>query len=144
MAATPLIAAGALFFDGQGRVLLVKPSYKDGWEIPGGRVEADESPHAACVREIEEELALTVPVGSLLVVDWAPRDGDRILFVFDGGPLAEQPTEFPDGEITECRFVAPDDLDDYVLPRLSRRIRIAVAARSTGLPTYAEHGVPQP
>ena len=38
--ATPRVAAGALFFDDRGRVLLVHPTYKDTWDIPGGYVEA--------------------------------------------------------------------------------------------------------
>jgi 8-oxo-dGTP diphosphatase len=42
--ATPRIAAGALFSDEHDRVLLVQPSYKDMWEIPGGYVEPSESP----------------------------------------------------------------------------------------------------
>ena len=54
--ATPRVAAGALFFDDQGRVLLVHPTYKDTWDIPGGYVERGESPAAACRRELKEEL----------------------------------------------------------------------------------------
>ncbi|WSZ94010.1 NUDIX hydrolase [Micromonospora sp. NBC_00858] len=50
--ATPRIAAGALFLDEEGRVLLVRPSYKKHWEIPGGFVEPGESPPAASKREI--------------------------------------------------------------------------------------------
>ncbi|HEY8471123.1 MAG TPA: NUDIX hydrolase [Natronosporangium sp.] len=42
--ATPRVAAGALFRDGDGRVLLVKPTYKPGRDIPGGFVSPDESP----------------------------------------------------------------------------------------------------
>jgi 8-oxo-dGTP diphosphatase len=42
--AHPRVASGALFFDTQGRILLVKPTYKDGWEIPGGYVEPGETP----------------------------------------------------------------------------------------------------
>lgn len=38
------MAAGVLFRDVLGRVLLVEPSYKPNWEIPGGAVEADEPP----------------------------------------------------------------------------------------------------
>ncbi|MGW6244366.1 NUDIX domain-containing protein [Streptomyces roseolus] len=34
------VAAGVLFFDDAGRVLLVDPVYKEPWEIPGGAVEA--------------------------------------------------------------------------------------------------------
>ncbi|MGW0982820.1 NUDIX domain-containing protein [Streptomyces xiamenensis] len=39
------VAAGVLFFDDQDQVMLVDPIYKDPWDIPGGAVETDESPH---------------------------------------------------------------------------------------------------
>jgi 8-oxo-dGTP pyrophosphatase MutT (NUDIX family) len=51
-----------------------EPVYKTDWEIPGGAVEADESPRTTAIREIEEELGLVVAPGRLLVVDWVPRD----------------------------------------------------------------------
>ena len=56
--ATPRVAAGALFLDAEGRVLLVHPTYKDTWDIPGGYVERGESPAAACRREVLEELGI--------------------------------------------------------------------------------------
>jgi hypothetical protein len=34
--ARPRAASGALYFDGAGRVMLVKPTYKPLWDIPGG------------------------------------------------------------------------------------------------------------
>jgi ADP-ribose pyrophosphatase YjhB (NUDIX family) len=75
----PLIAAGALLSDAAGRIMLVRPTYKYGWDIPGGYVEQDESPLAACRREIREELGIAATIGQLLVVDWAPHpeEGDR-------------------------------------------------------------------
>src|SRR5438067_1501989 len=104
--ARPLVAAGALFTDAAGRILMVRPTYKDYWDIPGGYVEPGESPRAACIREVREELGLTVEVGSLLVVDWAPAEGegDKILYVFHAGAMkAEQLATlvFSDGEIAE-------------------------------------------
>ncbi|WP_281260525.1 NUDIX domain-containing protein [Pseudosporangium ferrugineum] len=143
--ATPRIAAGALFFDDDGRILLVKPSYKDGWEIPGGYVEPGESPRAACIREIEEEIGLSVAVGSHLVVDWAPIDaeGDKILFIFDAGVPTERDRaaiRFRDGELTEWKFVHPSDLDGLMPLRLIRRIHTAIDARNRGVPVYAEYG----
>jgi len=56
--------------DGDGNVLLVNPTYKPGWELPGGVVEADESPADACRREVREELGLDVEVGELMCVDY--------------------------------------------------------------------------
>ncbi|MEV4013370.1 NUDIX hydrolase [Nonomuraea angiospora] len=65
-------AAGVLFFDEAGHVLLVRPTYKPYMDIPGGYVEPGETPHQACVREVREELGIQPAIGRLLVVDWAP------------------------------------------------------------------------
>ncbi|MEV6596890.1 NUDIX hydrolase [Actinoplanes sp. NPDC051346] len=51
------MGAAVLLSDDRGRVLLVEPTYKDHWEIPGGAVEADESPYAAAMREVDERLS---------------------------------------------------------------------------------------
>ncbi|MGK5519163.1 NUDIX domain-containing protein [Micromonospora sp. URMC 107] len=143
--ATPRVAAGALFFDNEGRILLVRPSYKKHWDIPGGYVEPGESPRAACVREVREELGLTPALGPMLVVDWAPaeNEGDKLLFIFDAGSLTaeqEQAIHFADGELTEWRYVAADDLERHGPSRLTRRLRTAIAARTSSNATYAEHG----
>src|SRR4051794_41118953 len=86
------MAAGALFFDGRGRLLVVKPTYRsdDWYSIPGGVVEEDESPKAGCAREVREELGLEVPIGALLAVDYRPQEGqvtENLQFVFAGGVL---------------------------------------------------------
>ncbi len=143
--ARPLVAAGALFTDQAGRILMVRPTYKEYWDIPGGYVEPGESPHAACIREVQEELSLTVQVGPLLVVDWAPTEGegDKILYIFDAGSLTDKELKtvvFGDGEIAEARFVDPNDLDGMTLPRLTRRLCTAIDARRDTRTVYAEHG----
>ncbi len=53
--ARPLVAAGLLMRDDAGRMLMVRPTYKDGCDIPGGYVEPDESPAEAARRELREE-----------------------------------------------------------------------------------------
>jgi 8-oxo-dGTP diphosphatase len=71
------MAVTAFFRDRRGRVLLVNPVYKQTWDLPGGAVEAEESPHAACRREVVEELGLDRPPGRVLAVDWVPSRPER-------------------------------------------------------------------
>ena len=142
--ATPRVAAGALFFDDRGRVLLVHPTYKDTWDIPGGYVERGESPAAACRRELKEELGIDREPLRLISVDWAPndREGDKILFMFDCGNLGtdEARIRLPADELDRWEWVAPDELDNYVIDRISHRVRAAVQSPST---TYLEYGRPK-
>src|ERR671921_2867469 len=110
------MAAGALFVDQAGWPLLVKPTYKDGWDLPGGYVEPGESPLAACRREVAEELGISPAIGELLIVDWAPneREGDKLLFVFDGGTLDDTLTRsirLPQQELERWQYVDPTVLD---------------------------------
>jgi len=124
---------------------MVRPTYKDGWDIPGGYVEPDESPAQAAEREVAEELGLQRRPGRLLVVDWAPHpaEGDKLLFVFDGGTLT--PTEVdglqlgPD-EIAEARYWLLDDVQQLAPARLVRRLELALKALMTGQTLYAERG----
>lgn len=139
-------AAGALFFDEDGRILLVKPTYKEHWDIPGGYIEQGETPTEACAREVNEELGLDMTPGPLLVVDWAPSDaeGDKVLFVFDGGTLT--PTELAaikldSTELASYEFIAPTAMAERLIPRLARRLTEAVKAGRLGHPVYLEHGV---
>ena len=141
--ATPRVAAGALFLDDRGRVLLVHPTYKDHWDIPGGYVERGESPAAACRRELKEELGIDRAPLRLLNVDWAPneREGDKLLFLFDCGPLGDDETRItlPADELDRWEWVDLARLDDYVIDRISHRVRAAVDAISA---LYLEYGHP--
>lgn len=142
------VAAGAIFRDPHGRVLLVDCVYKEPWEIPGGSVEVDESPRAACARELEEELGWSGPLGRLLVVDWLPDlggRGERVLFVFDGGVVDEDFAArcvLPPDELREARFVDVHELGRHVGEGMVRRIEEAVAHAVAGTTGYLEWGRP--
>ena len=92
---TKRVAAGALFLNETGEILLVNPTYKPQWEIPGGLVEENEPPREGCIREVREEIGLAIEPHRLLSLDYrpAPRGGhrpDMLRFVFWGGRLTEE------------------------------------------------------
>jgi 8-oxo-dGTP diphosphatase len=142
------MAAGALFFNERGELLLVKPVYRpDGYGIPGGIVEADESPKAACGREVREELGLDVRLGPLLAVDYRPRDGavtESLQFVFAGGVLSPAQIasiRLPAAELSEYRFVPPDEaLPLLSPPHLRRRVAACLRALRAGATLYLHDG----
>lgn len=143
----PYVAAGVLFFDEAGRILLVQPTYKDHWDIPGGYVETGETPAQAAAREVREELSIDAAVGPLLVVDWAPHpdEGDKLLLIFDGGILTDDQL---DGIRLQTDEIASYTLHDQteaitlLIPRLGRRVAAAIDAHQAGRTAYLEFGVP--
>jgi 8-oxo-dGTP diphosphatase len=114
-----LVAAGALI-DADGRVLICsRPDDKDMaglWEFPGGKVEAGETPEAALIRELKEELGVDVGARCLSPLNFVSHDyGDfhllMPLFVtrkWDGIP---QPLE---GQ--ELKWVRPERLGEFPMP----------------------------
>lgn len=143
------VAAGMLIFDEQDRVLLVDPTYKPGWEFPGGVVEPGEPPSRAALREVTEELGLRLADGPrLLVVDWEPPvppgfGGVRMLF--DGGRLPEErfgELLLPGEELRQWRFVGTAEAEQLLSPGRFLRLRWALEARARGRTINLEAGIP--
>jgi 8-oxo-dGTP pyrophosphatase MutT (NUDIX family) len=141
-------SAGALIFDGAGRLLILKPTYKSGWTIPGGVMEADgETPWQACQREVREECGLEVQSGRLACVDFRrPRPGrpGGMRFLFDCGAMDDASlsaiTLQPE-EISEHRLAGMKTA--LTLLRGPVRRRVKAASRATGF-VYLEEGRPVP
>ncbi|MDQ3156413.1 MAG: NUDIX hydrolase [Actinomycetota bacterium] len=98
------VISQGLLRDEQGRVLLCQLTYKQEWDLPGGVIEVGEAPAGGLVRELEEELGITVEVKGLITVNWLPawREwDDACIFLFDLGTadssivdrMTLQPTE---------------------------------------------------
>jgi 8-oxo-dGTP diphosphatase len=141
------VAAGVLFFDDTDRILLVQPTYKDHWDIPGGYVETGETPAQTAAREVREELGIEATVGPLLVADWAPHpdEGDKLLLVFDGGTLTAEHVDairLQADELASYKFRDPAEAVTLLIPRLGRRVAAAIDAHQSGRTTYLECGVP--
>ncbi|MEC3995085.1 NUDIX hydrolase [Actinacidiphila sp. DG2A-62] len=146
MQARKRVSADVLLRDEEGRVLLVKPTYKPGWDLPGGMAEANESPDDAARRELKEELGLDAVLRGLLVVDWVPPHGpwdDQLAFIFDGGTLTSIQAAGlrpQDGELAEARFVPPDQAADALRERLRKRLRAALSSCADSIPRYLNDG----
>ncbi|MER5931898.1 NUDIX hydrolase [Streptomyces sp. NPDC002054] len=147
---SPLVAATGIVLDDAGLVLLLTPSYKEGLELPGGTVEATETPEEGLARELGEELGLDVPVGRLLAVDArAPGELGRSLVahVHLVGPLsAEQAASirFADGEVAEANWHTPEEACRLLPERIAPRLRAGLAALYAGSIAHLVNGVPQP
>lgn len=139
----PLIpaSAGATIFDAHGRLLILRPSYKKGWTIPGGQLEPGESPWQGCRREVREETGLVVDRGRLACVDFRPPDRG-VRFLFDCGALPAEALEAiaVDGfEITGHRFVDLAEAEELLRGPVRRRVLATVGAEHC---LYLEDGRP--
>lgn len=121
-------SAGALIRDGRGYLLILKPTYKKGWTIPGGQIDEGETPWQACRREAREECGITVGSGRLVCVDFRPPRDERpggLRFVFDCGTVADDVAaaiELQEEEIEEHRFAELDDALELLSGPLRRRV----------------------
>ena len=139
-----VIAAGGLITDPAGRVLLVKPNYRDHWSIPGGICEHGEPPQDGAARELAEELGLPIPVGRLLATDWSQPYGLDVRpimhFVFDGGELRDgRDIVVQEEELDGFGFVGRADLAAHLPPYGLARVTGALRARAEGSALFLPH-----
>ncbi len=139
------MAAGVVFKDETGRILLVKPNYRDFWIVPGGTADDGEAPLACAIREVKEELGLKIEPGQLTfrLVDYRPPyDGfnDKLYFYFDGGVLSPEQIgriKLQADELDEYRFVTLDEAMELSSDWTACQISFAVRQ---GGPFYLEGG----
>ena len=124
------VGAIVVITDQEGRVLLVRQSYRRNWGLPGGLLQRGEDPAAAVVREVMEEVGVRIKVGGRPIPIVEPRP-QRIDLVFragdveagddaDGGQRLARPCS---PEIAEVAWFAPESL-----PALQAEAATALAA----------------
>ncbi len=137
------VGGGVVIVDKDMRVLLVEPTYKDTWEIPGGTVELDESPREAARRECREELGFDIDVGRLLVIDWVSQGrtpGDGLMFVYATGPVDSSQIILPSEELRSWEWCDHEAVIARVPKYLARRIFAAINALRDGTFVALENG----
>jgi 8-oxo-dGTP diphosphatase len=140
------IGVGALLFH-KGDLLIVQPTYNPGWILPGGTVEAEESPLEALHRELREELDLAIEPLSLLAVDYIPnRDvkGEYLQMLFSAKDLSDdqaQHIHLQAYELKDYLFVSLETAYKLLTPLVAERVKsgIAILDATTPLP-YLENG----
>ncbi|MFB7476375.1 NUDIX domain-containing protein [Kitasatospora sp. NPDC056184] len=118
-------------------ILLIHPTYRPDWVLPGGGIRPGESVAVAARRELREKLGLNRLITHGLTVDQVPADPDtgtpkNLTVVCDGGTVgigtALAPPIESAREIRAVEWVPLDTLSDHCEPFMQRRIRVAVAA----------------
>ncbi len=121
----------AMVFDEAGRVLLVRHTYVDGWYMPGGGVDRNETMQAAMRREVDEEAGVLIspearPYLFGLYGNFRAFKSDHIaLYLVPHGTYSMVPRESP--EIAEMGFFALDALPADTTP--GTRARLLEVAR---------------
>jgi 8-oxo-dGTP diphosphatase len=139
-------SASALIFDRSGRLLVLKPTYKGGWTVPGGQMEANGETHwEACRREVQEETGLILDTGRLVCVDFRrprPQRPGGMRFLFDCGALSDETLgaiDLQEDELSEYRLADMDRAIELLSGPLRRRVRSAIGAVGA---VYLEDGRP--
>jgi 8-oxo-dGTP diphosphatase len=130
-----LLVAAAAMFDSDGRVLLAqRPPHKQLgglWEFPGGKLEAGEAPETALIRELKEELDVTVEPDALDPYAFASHSYADFHLLMPLYLISRWQGEPKPNDAQALAWVRPQDLREYAMPpadvvlvdRLIERVR---------------------
>ncbi len=122
------MSAGTLFFNSKGELPIVKPNYKENWLIVGGVVDENESPRAAAIREIKEEIGLEIKDLSLVCIEYVAEKGiktEALHFTFSGGILSNErisQIKLQTDELDTFTFVSPEEAVTLLTPNMIQKI----------------------
>ncbi|WP_293785139.1 NUDIX hydrolase [uncultured Aeromicrobium sp.] len=135
------VISQGLLRDENGRYLLCELTYKREWDLPGGVVEAGESPATGLVRELQEELGIRVQVVQLVTMNWLPPWrgwDDACLFVFDLGTVMSEAVQTMALQRSEIKAVHWCDLATVREQATGATVELLEALEAGTLPAYRE------
>lgn len=115
-----LLVVAAALVDIDGRVLLARrPEGKSQgglWEFPGGKVGAGETPEAALVRELEEELGIDTKESCLAPIAFASHSYPEFHLLMPLYVCRVWQGEIRPREHSQIAWVRPRDMGSYPMP----------------------------
>jgi len=139
------VLAAALIRDDVGGVLIVRPSYREDWSLPGGGVQQGEPPKQGCERVLKEALGIKLTLGHLLCLDYQTEDArgiESLTFVFDAGEATPDniiDIALPENKLSAFEFAAPSVAVEKLNASLGRCLRYALAAQHNRQTLYLEN-----
>lgn len=117
----PVIYGVRVLLVKEGRVLLIRHTYRSGWHLPGGGIQRRETVETAARREVREETGAEMGQVKLMGIFANFEEGfsgHNILFASEVFEIVGK----PDHEIAEARFFSSNELPADVFPGHRRRI----------------------
>jgi 8-oxo-dGTP diphosphatase len=141
------VGTAVLFFNEAGELLIVKPDYKDGWLVPGGSADENESPLQCAIRETKEEIGLDVPALELAGIYYAHAKGlhsDHIKFLFHGGTLNNEQISsivLQTDELEEMKFLSVEAALPLLSGSLQASVPMSLVTFEAGKIGYKDHNI---
>lgn len=138
------VGTAVILFNARGELLILKSDYKDGWLVPGGSTDDDESPLHCAIRETREEIGLTIEKLQLVGVYYAPKKGihsDSLKFLFYGGVLTENQVsqiKLQTEELEKYAFASPEDAIPLLSSSLQKSVPMCLEAIKNKTVAYIE------
>jgi 8-oxo-dGTP diphosphatase len=125
-----VLVAACVLLNKDGRLLITKrPAGKPLaglWEFPGGKVEPNEAPEAALIRELREELAIDIATADLVPLTFASHEYPEFHLLMPVYLCRSWQGEITPLEGQEFLWVKPDELDAYDMPPADEPLKTAL------------------
>jgi 8-oxo-dGTP diphosphatase len=138
------MAICAIIRNAEDELLIVEPTYRNDWLLPGGIIEENESPREACEREIKEELGIDIKISRILCIEYQSAHSSKtesVQFIADGGIISDyeiSKIQIQQSELKSYQFLKIESTKNILNTLLSARLEFAFKALESNSTIYIE------